>query len=76
MTPLESLVLRYVSTHPNTRRKTVVDALGAGEWNTQRRVRQALDTLSALRVIQTHGDGKRNLRYAISKKEAPPCATQ
>jgi hypothetical protein len=62
MIPLESFVLRYVSTHPNTRRKTVVDALGAEAWDTQRRVRNTLDLLHAKHLLIRTGSTKREYR--------------
>jgi hypothetical protein len=65
VTPLESLVFRYVSTHPNTRRKTVVDALGAEDWDTQKRVRNALDLLSSQEMLQRSGRSARDWRYAV-----------
>jgi hypothetical protein len=66
MTPLEMLVLRYITTHPNTRRKTVVDALGAEEWETQKRVRTALDLLTYQGALQRSGRSARDWRYAVS----------
>lgn len=51
MTPLEAIILRYVQNHPNTRRKTVVDAIGDRDWATEKRVRATLDVLTTRRVL-------------------------
>jgi len=69
MTPLEALVLGYVQNHPMTRRSTVVEVLGDRDWQRQKRVREALDTLSALQYVQKIGTGKRNLRYQLKETQ-------
>jgi hypothetical protein len=51
MTPLEAIVLRYISNRPGTRRKTVVEAIGDRDWDTQRGVRQTLDSLVMRKAI-------------------------
>ena len=51
MTNLDAIVLRYITQHPSTRRKTVVEAIGDRDWNAQKRVRQTLDSLVMRRII-------------------------
>jgi hypothetical protein len=69
MTPLEMLVLHYVTTHPNTRRSTVVESLSDGDWDRAKRIRCALDTLCALKILRSQEDG-RSFRY-VSNKAVP-----
>jgi hypothetical protein len=51
MTSLDAIVLRYVTNHPGTRRRTVVEAIGDRDWDAQKRVRQTLDSLAMRRII-------------------------
>lgn len=65
MTNAELVILKYVSVHPMTRRRTVVDALSYGDWEAGHRIRVTLDSMVARQLIQQLGTGKRNLRYTI-----------
>ena len=70
MTPLEQVIHRYISAHPGTRRRTVVDALSYGDWEAGHRIRVTLDSLAARGTIQQIGTGKRNLRYTLPQQPA------
>jgi archaellum component FlaG (FlaF/FlaG flagellin family) len=66
MTPLELVILKYISTRPyGPRHKTIVESLSHGDRAQAKRIREELATLTTLGQIVRSGTGPRSYVYKL-----------
>ena len=70
MTPLQLVILKYISTRPyGPRHKTIVESLSHGEWARAKRIREELVTLTTLGLVVRSGTGPRSYIYKLKETQ-------